>query len=186
MSRTVPIQLLNPTNQAVRISRHSNLRTFSPTGEDLLAITLSDPPSPDLETTSDAPLPQNPHIPFDHSNTTLSPVEQEKLHTLLLQHKDIFAPTASQLGRTNIAQHTIDTGEVPPIRLRPYRTSPTQRVEIDKQITDMLSQNIIQESVSPWSAPVVHVKKKDGTTRFCVDYRRLNKVTKRLVPFATN
>ena len=113
MSRTVPIQLLNPTNQAVRIFRRSNLGTFSPTGEDLLAITLSDPPSPDLDTTSDAPLPQNPHIPFDHSNTTLSPVEQEKLHTLLLQHQDIFAPTASQLGRTNIVQHTIDTGEVP-------------------------------------------------------------------------
>lgn len=179
MSGIVPIRLLDPANQAVRIFRRSNLGTFSPTGEDLLAISLSDPPSQDLETTSEAPLPQNPHIPFDLSNTTLSLVEQEKLQALLLQYQDIFAPTASQLGRTNIVQHTIDTGEAPPIRLRPYRTSPTQREEIDKQITDVLSQNIIQESVSPWSAPVVLVKKKDGTTRFCVDYRRLNEVTKK-------
>ena len=175
ISGMVPIQLLNPTNQAVRIFRHSSLRTFSPTGEDLSAISLSDPPSPDLETTSEAPLPQNPHIPFELSDTTLSPVEQEKPQALLLQYQDIFAPSGSQLGRTNIVQHTIHTGEAPPIRLRPYCTSPTQREEIDKQITDMLSQNIIQESVSPWSAPVVLVKKKDDTTRFFV-----------LVPFATN
>lgn len=88
-------------------------------------------------------------------------------------------PTASHLGRTGEVQHTIDTGDAPPIRLRPYRTSPGQREEIDTQITDMLSQNIIQESVSPWAAPVVLVKKKDGTTRFCVDYRKLNEITKK-------
>ena len=145
----VPIRLLNPTNQAVRIFCHSSLRTFSPTGEDLSAISLSDPPSPDLETTSEAPLPQNPHIPFELLDTTLSAVEQEKPQALLLQYQDIFAPTGSQLGHTNIVQHTIHTGEAPPIRLRPYCTSPTQQEEIDKQITDMLSQNIIQESVSP-------------------------------------
>ena len=114
----------------------------------------------DLETTSEAPFPQNPHIPFELSNTTLSPVENEKLRALLLQYQDIFAPTGSQLGHTNIVQYTITTGEAPPIKLRPYGTSPTQREEIDKQITDMLSQNIIHESVSPWSAPVVLVKKK--------------------------
>lgn len=85
MSGTVPIRLLNPSNQAVRIFRRSTLGTFSPTGEDLLAISLSDPPSPDLETTSEAALPQNPPIPFDLSNTTLSLVEQEKLQALLLQ-----------------------------------------------------------------------------------------------------
>ena len=84
ISGTVSIRLLTPTNQAVRIFCRSNLRTFSPTGKDLSAISFSDPPSPDLETTSEAPLPQNPHITFELSNTTLSPVEQEKLQALLL------------------------------------------------------------------------------------------------------
>ena len=145
----------------------------------MLAINLSDPGHQEVAPSSEVPLLGDPHITFDLSLTSLALSEQEQLLNLLAQYQDVFAPTASHLGRTGEVQHTIDTGDAPPIRLRPYRTSPSQRDEIDKQINDMLSQNVIQESVSPWSAPVVLVKKKDGSTRFCVDYRKLNEVTKK-------
>jgi hypothetical protein len=49
--------------------------------------------------------------------------------------------------------------------------------EVDKQVNGMLNNEVITPSSSPWSSPVVLVRKKDGTTRFCVDYRRLNAVT---------
>ena len=51
------------------------------------------------------------------------------------------------------------------------------REELDNQVQDMLKQDVIEPSRSPWSSPVVLVRKKDGFTGFCVDYRRLNAVT---------
>ena len=60
-----------------------------------------------------------------------------------------------------------------------YRTSPTCKQEIDPQGEDMLQKGIITESVSPWNSPVVLVKKKDGSFRFCVDLRKVNAVTRK-------
>ena len=59
-----------------------------------------------------------------------------------------------------------------------YRVSPDVKKVIDRQVDEILEKGIIQESVSPWSSPVVLVKKKDGSYRFCVDFRKVNKVTK--------
>ena len=55
--------------------------------------------------------------------------------------------------------------------------SPTELAELKKHIEELLSKQFIRPSVSPWGAPVLLVKKKDGGTRLCVDYRQLNKVT---------
>lgn len=60
---------------------------------------------------------------------------------------------------------------------KPYRYAPHQKDEIEKQIAQMLKQGIIQASTSPFASPVLLVKKKDGTWRFCVDYRGLNDIT---------
>ena len=77
--------------------------------------------------------------------------------------------------------HRIHTGDVhvhvAPLRQRAYRSSPVMKTEIQKQIQTLLDNEIIEKSHSPWSSPIVMVKKKDGTYRFCVDYRKLNKVT---------
>ena len=72
-------------------------------------------------------------------------------------------------------QHSIETGDQRPIKQLPYRTPFALRQEMESMIGQMLGQGVIQESSSPWASPVV---KKDGTNRFCVDYRKLNSVTK--------
>ena len=86
-----------------------------------------------------------------------------------------------ELGRTSLVQHVIETGDAAPIKQRPYRTSPETKQEIDRQVNDMLEKGIVQESVSPWSSPVVLVKKKNGQFRFCVDFRALTKSRERTV-----
>lgn len=68
----------------------------------------------------------------------------------------------------------IDTGNHPSIKIRSYRTPLKKRRVVDRAIDDMLGANIIRRSKSPWSFPIVVVDKKDGTKRFCVDFRQLN------------
>ena len=64
-----------------------------------------------------------------------------------------------------------------PISIPPYRMAPAELKELKDQLQDLLSKGFIRPSVSPWGAPVLFVKKKDGTIRMCIDYKQLNKVT---------
>lgn len=76
-------------------------------------------------------------------------------------------------------KHTIETEGSQPIRVPHRRLPHHQRENIRTEIEAMLMADVIEPSNSPWSAPVVMVKKKDGSLRFCIDYRKLNQVTKR-------
>ena len=109
-----------------------------------------------------------------------APEEQiESLTELLRQNLGMFAETDSQLSRTQSAEMSIDTGNNPPIRIKQYSASPSKRELINKAVDEMKSADAIRPSRSPWSFPVVIANKKDGTKRFCVDYRKLNDITKK-------
>ena len=90
---------------------------------------------------------------------------------------DVFALTDAELGQTNLVTHRIDTGDAGPIRIPPHRAPPAKMPIIKKEVQSMLEKGVIQPSKSPYSAPIVLQKKKDGSWRFCVDYRNLNEVT---------
>ena len=64
-----------------------------------------------------------------------------------------------------------------PISRASYRMTPTELKELKTQLQEILDKGFIQPSVSPWGAPILFVKKKDGTLWMCIDYRKINKVT---------
>ncbi|BHF85374.1 hypothetical protein SprV_1002853800 [Sparganum proliferum] len=102
-----------------------------------------------------------------------------KLSQLVSEFKDIFDWDGKSTGRTGVTEHCIDTGDARPIRVPPRRLPLFYQKELDALINDMLSRKIIRPSQSPWSSPIVLVKKKDGSMRLCIDYRKLNAVTKK-------
>ena len=84
----------------------------------------------------------------DISQCAFSDEDKNKLRNLLYDFRHIFATKLEDLRGTNLVQHHIDTGDHPPIKQRPYRTSPENRKEIDRQVQEMCEQGIAQPSMS--------------------------------------
>ena len=98
---------------------------------------------------------------------------------MLRKYATLFVTDESRNGKTSSVKHQINTSDAKPIRQVPRSIPLAKREEVNQIIDEMKENKIIEPSSSPWSSPVVLVKKKDGTTRFCVDYRKLNDVTKK-------
>jgi len=99
------------------------------------------------------------------------------LADLLEQHRDIFEEPQG-LPPARHCDHRIHLPPATaPVAVRPYRYPQLQKDELERQVAEMLAQGIIRISTSPFSAPVLLVRKPDGTWRFCIDYRALNAVT---------
>ena len=136
---------------------------------------------PNLDISPTARL-NNPDFDWDSLNICSS-LPPERRQKLLRKLKEVGAEVFSQhefdLGRTTLVKHSIDTGNAKPIRSAPYRVSHRERESLRNLITEFKQQGLVTDSTSPWAAPVVLVKKKDGGLRFCCDWRKLNAVTKK-------
>lgn len=93
--------------------------------------------------------------------------------------EEYFNILPSELGCTNIVSHKIEIEPSDTLKLQSYPVSPKIQECIDAELDKMLKQGVVEFSNSPWSFPVVMIRKKDNSYRFCVDYRGLNKITKR-------
>lgn len=101
----------------------------------------------------------------------------EPVKDLLKQFQDVFPQDLPGLPISRKVKHKIETVSENPIFKASYRMSPKELIELKKQIDDLLGKGFIQVSSSPWGAPVLFAKKKDGSLRLCTDYRALNSVT---------
>ncbi|GFX04395.1 retrovirus-related Pol polyprotein from transposon 412 [Trichonephila clavipes] len=112
-------------------------------------------------------------------NAELSPEQKSSAERLFQEFEDVFSRNSSDIGHTTVTQHRIDTADHPPIKQHPRRLPFAKQEEVGTLLREMQENDIIEPSSSPWASPIVLVRKKDGSTRFCVDYRKLNDVTKK-------
>ena len=104
--------------------------------------------------------------------------DSEQLRTFLANNHSVFSLDEGEHGETSLVTMDIDTGDASPRKQPPRRMPFMVREEVARQLKCMQKDGVIRPSNSPWSSPVVMVKKKDGSHRFYVDYRTLNSITK--------
>ena len=184
-NETLPVRIMNSSNDEILIKKGTVLGKI----EEVINIL----PLSDEEVDSDKICSQNclrvnnlrakkqmpEHLKelFDKSAGQLTVEQASRLRDLLTENSDLFANSPSDLGKTNVVEHTIDTGTAKPIKQAARRPPRTLAGKEDEIIQEQLKAGVIRESTSPWASPMVYVMKKDGTIRPCVDYRKLNENT---------
>ena len=107
--------------------------------------------------------------------------QQKLFDKMVSEFSDIYSQGIHDIGRTNIIQHRVILKDenIPPLYQTPYSIKNIEKRKfVKKEIDDMEKNGFIRKSYSPWASPIVIVDKKDGSKRFCVDYRKLNKLTR--------
>ena len=164
--RSLPLLIVNNTNKFIKIYRHGLLAKISGIQNNITHV--------------DSVIQNNIcENKLNLGDLDIPEKHRSKIEKLILKNQDLFANKDSELGKTDTVKMQIDVGKNQPIKLKPYRTPIKNREVIDKAINEMLDADVIKRSRSPWSFPVVIVDKKDGSKRFCVDFRKLNKITKK-------
>ena len=175
----VNIEMFNPSDEEVVLHKNTHTALVHPVE---VEETLKEEKSMERESSfvrkvgKEGPLPEELQRIREETQYDLTKEEGRKLSHLLQKHKEVFQLEGEPLGRTHLVEHDIKSmGH--PIRQAPRRYPIGLREEGEKQVHEMLARDVIEPSSSPWASPVVLVRKKDGSYRFCVDYRRLNNVT---------
>ena len=156
-----PVKTLNP--EAV---------SFNPASKDMQNVTEID---------GDIELPAHVNLLYQATlaNTRLDADVDLQFKEILVKHASTFATDSNDLGNCSLLAHDIDTGDSRPIKQSPRRP-PLSAGDAETQIIDdMLAAGVIEPSTSEWASPVCLVKKPDGSYRFCIDYRRVNAVSRK-------
>ena len=169
----VPIKVCNPLGREVTLHAGTHVGDAEFLPEDpVIAVISEDVMTADIMVEGS----EDKVLQSLAKQADLSEEEKLVLQSYLQQYSEAFS-LHGELGRYKDKLFKINTGDATPIRCMPRPVPHHKKIEIDSQL-DMLQRGLIQPANSEWASPILLVKKKDGTWRFCIDYRRLNNVTK--------
>ena len=198
-STRLPLSILNTTNESKVIRAGTCLGTLEQVNgpTQIIEGPLQEPSRSDVVSSAIRTVQTIPEVPgtmeatgsnlelqtaieemVAQTSSDLSELQRSQVRSLLWKFKDVLSLNDYDIGFTDLVSHSIDTGDHPPVR-EPLRQHPRAYMEeLDAHVDRMLQQGIIEPCSSPWAANVVLVKKRDGTLRCAIDYRRLNQITK--------
>eukprot|EP00731_Ephydatia_muelleri_P003480 Em0001g3480a len=171
------IQIMNPNPTAIRVLKGEKVGKFHSVDESKCVCVLSGS-SPEVGSRSQESL-ESIITSLVCDAEDLSSEERKQLTELLHRFSDVISLSDSDIGRTEMIQHHINTENAKPVKQAPRRLPFHHLKEVKKLVESMLDNNVIEPLNGPWASPIVLVKKKDGSTRFCVDFRQLNSVTRK-------
>ena len=166
---SVPIRLINATEQIVTLEKNTPIALFSP------ADVIESIPCRSIQ--EEGTQKPDPVRQFDKQLTELNAEEMKRFHELLDKYKNQFIQSNQTLGQTDLVKHSIHTNNHPPIKQRTRREPISMQGVVKEELQKMEEKGVIEPSTSAWASPVVLCKKKDGSVRFCIDYRKLNHIT---------
>ena len=169
-----PMLITNNTGKTVKVKRGCIVASVSPVKINSVASVRSVKPQQEVnveQITDKAEPISDQDIRVDRTHLPM-------VSKIVNEYSNIFITSDTQLGCARGTKMTIDVGNTPPIRLKPYRCPISSRQYIEKAINDMLQAGIIRKSNSEYAFPVILADKSDGSKRFIVDFRKLNALIK--------
>ena len=168
----VPVRVCNLSACAIEIPPRSLLCA-------LTDVSVVDTWTPDLSQKKESKSTASTDLDVDIDEDSLTPDQVSKAKSMINQWSEIFSKGPTDLGKTDLVKHSIKLTDETPFK-EPYRRIPPGLYEeVRVHLKEMLDAGAIQESESPYSSNVVLVRKKDGSLRFCIDFRKLNNRTVR-------
>ena len=172
---TLQVLVINNSNQHVNFPKGMKIGHLEPPTDDLTQIPINS------ETTQQMlPKTVKPDS-FTPPKYKLDSTIQQQLNNLLETFKDQFTKDEMTIGTTPLTQMSINTGDSDPVSQKPYPIAMKNYNWVKEEINKLLEGGVIRNSHSSWSAPIIVVPKGDGGKHLVIDYRALNKVTRKFV-----
>ena len=181
--RKVPVNLINVHDRPLCVFKGRTLGSLQPVktvsliqpGDDAVRD-KSRRKSSKLVTLND--IPEHTRAVLDGAED-LTAEQESDVCEIVLEDPDRFVGPDGRTGNTDWAEHGVDVQGAPPVKISYHGVPLSKQKVAGEQIDKMLAHGVIEPSNSPWSFPTVLVTKKDGSIRFCVDYRKLNALSRK-------